>query len=338
MQLKVIENNDLTPYIFLQWHYLGLNALLAAKDASGTRDVMRQLLVEIEHLPFVSEVRNNLEEYLGREAFRNRKLSDPLVFEMINSNEEIFQLWTINFLLPFENSWSKETRLRMALMDLLDNQGTSGYVKLNIFWLFQNAGEIDAIKDNAMHLIAITTDAALAYDIAFVLLVDNQYDRVKLADIFHSSDGALRQRAAILIVSHSIENDNLMQEVLPAVEAIAKNKDMPAQVRGDALEAIGVDAKDPARRKILLSMLAKNQWFFGAHGAHFKIHSLALVIQSLKSINDPQIHQILEELKPQMTTLRSGEREYVEWVLDNALGISRPYFSGPVDPDYIPQY
>jgi hypothetical protein len=37
-------------------------------------------------------------------------------------------------------------------------------------------------------------------------------------------------------------------------------------------------------------------------------------------------------LWPQTETLRSGEREYVQWVLANALGEHREIFGGPVQP------
>jgi hypothetical protein len=86
-------------------------------------------------------------------------------------------------------------------------------------------------------------------------------------------------------------------------------------------------AAPSARRLGASPTAAATTWFYGASGNHFPVHSLALVIPGLAKTS----HARLLQLQKEIACLPTGQREYVDWVLANALGEHREVFFGPVD-------
>lgn len=261
-------------------------------------------------------------------------LDPPLISALLRSTNEDLEDLALSALLQEEDTW-KEESIHGALLALLHDPNRSDESRESVLWLFHYSGAFSEVSDFALAATGNEQAPELAHKAAQVLIYDAQEEdrEIWIREAFRSGPPALRRAAALgLLEKGDLEaTDPLYEPAVRTVAAVALDSEASPYRRGRAIEGIGRRPSAEPNRSVLLELLDPQNWFYGATGAHFPIHSLALVIKALQRVEDPVVRDRLEALRPEIRALPSGQREYVEWVLGLALGDHEEIFHGPVE-------
>lgn len=300
-------------------------------------EIVRRVVQLIDGLPLEERFRLTLRQKLPPLIIDRSSSLQQLVMDLIESSLPRLQDVGLNVLFSLE---AVSGELRAFLLETVSDSRTRVATRQAVLWWFHQAEAFAEVEDAALRLALEESEPELAHEAARVLLEDlaqRPGGYARILELYRSTSFILRSRAALAILDEGLaeESSPLRREAVLVVGELAKAADQPASARGEAIKELSLygNAGKQPQRAILLELLDHRHWFFGASGAHFPVHSLALVIHGLTGTGDPEITTALKELRPLLPSLRSGEREYVEWVLDNALGGSREIFAGPTDPE-----
>lgn len=270
----------------------------------------------------------SLTSMLQQQAFAQSSDRQLLARELLATADPDLRHLAFNYLLNADG-WDQDEGVRRQLHRLLGDSRSTADERSTIVWLFASSGFFETIEDIAFSLARDHGNPNLAHRVAEAIVSAHDGDPDALAEFAVSDARALREE---LTQSAYRCGDVRSIDTTALLLATAKDRSEPEWVRGEAIEALAVCPDDPANQAALANLLNRSAWFFGATGQHFPVHSLALVIPPLAKSGNPAIRSRLIALRAELSALRSGEREYVEWVLSNALGERREIFQGPVDP------
>lgn len=178
---------------------------------------------------------------------------------------------------------------------------------ISLFSSYKRTAELDDL----LQTMVAGSDPELA-DLAAATMLDPydlERDDDALRPYLKSDNRALRERAALLLAPRDSDATAIMF-------AIAKDSSHSPAMRGAAIRAISLSEQNVP---LLLELLDRRYWFFGAVGAHWDVHSLAFVVEELGYSKDPAVRARLEALRVEILELPFDQRDYVEWCLDNAL-------------------
>jgi len=336
INMVCLEGADRAQYLAMQER---IDAELARRGSVEERmGAIVELLAAIDDLDELSpDVRDALGHDILERANESGILDPPLVVALLRSGNENLEGFGLDAVWSDAKTAWNDRAVRGELLALLRDPERSEWSRGNVLWLFRYRGPFSEVLGDALAAAGDSGAPTLAHIAAQVLV-----DRADLDDregwirkAFLSGPPALRREAArILLTRGYLEPvDALFVPAVRTMADLALDPDAPPARRGEAIEAIGREPAIAPNRSILLELLEPQNWFYGATGAHFPIHSLALVIEGLQQVEDPAIRERLSALQDEIRVLPSGQREYVEWVLDNALGNKREIFHAPVDWD-----
>jgi len=288
-----------------------------------------ELLREVDHADLLDDVKSALRREIGKEAFHSAAKPEELVRALLTSNEDEQRFMAFDYLLNAGDSQRNQAWLNRRLVSLVRDPKASQDVRVSALWVLKYCGPPNLSRQVAADLAGRHDTPDLGHAAATILL--DGANESQLLAAFRSEARALREAAALQLVWPA-HGEEVRREAAASLLRTAKAADEPPRYRGEAIEALSATAAFPDSHDALLELLDPRWWFFGAQGQHFLIHSLALVIGGLRHSGVGSDRAILESLRSQVARLRSGEREYVEWVLDNALGKDRPIFHDRVDP------
>jgi hypothetical protein len=298
--------------------------------AAHAKESIDELLREVDRSDLSEEVQFALRFKIGEEAFDSVADAPQLVRRLLDSNENEMRFMAFTYVLNSGDCGRNQSWLQRRLVTLARDGENTQDVRIAALWVLKYRAPGPVSLRVASDLVARHELADLAHAAA-TILVDGANDAQVLA-AFQSNARALREAAALELVG-STYRDDVRREAAAALLRTAKAADEPPRYRGEAIEALSATVDFAESHDALVELLDRQWWFFGAQGQHFLIHSLARVIEGLRRSGMESDRRLLESLRPQVAALPSGEREYVEWILDNALGVDRPIFSDRVDPD-----
>lgn len=238
--------------------------------------------------------------------------------KLLAADDENQRALGIDYLMNVDD-WQQHEDIVAALVQLFESPEATASEQRSILWHFSTVNLLPRIEATALRLADEHGDAERAHAVASMLLVAYEHDEATLVQFAKSDVRALREEAARYADDCSVD----------IFLSVAKDTSEPAWVRGEAIEHLAACRPDANTHAALIELSQPANWFFGAPGNHFPIHSLARVIDGLKK--DPAGRERLLSLRKELVGLR-GEREYVEWILDGALGKERGNFHGPVEP------
>ena len=282
---------------------------------------VRSLLDRIAASTLFDTAKDCLVDQLGIETLGEAKDPMSLAGRFLASSDERLQRLAMGWLFGNTDEWASDPEVRERIRDLAMDETISGDTRLIAFSLFASVDQFFEVERAALALAREHANANLAHRAAQVIVSVEMDDEAAIARLARSDIRAVREEARGVGCAYAA-----------SMLSIAKDATEPAWVRGDAIEAFGRCPASDRTEAALIELLEPRFWFFGATGQHFPIHSLALVIPLLAERPSPRAHARLLTFWPQTETLRSGEREYVQWVLANALGEHREIFAGPVHP------
>jgi hypothetical protein len=295
----------------------------ATSGGQDTVAAVLRLIALIDSLGIHDDVRFWLHGELVTAVWEESPCATPaLVLQMLASGDEKLEDFAVSGFFRSRDALIEDQTLRGALLKVWDDRETQDHVRDSIvraYWLseMQYFGEIDT----RAHALA-ATHGELAHSVAKMIALATHEDEASLRKLLTSPERAVREEAAMLLAEDQVADD-----VIPLVAAVAKDGDESPLVRGEAIRSLTGRSERPAYRAALLELLNRRYWFYGAAGSHFPIHSLGLVIDGLRDDR-----ATLLALRPAVATLPDGEREYVQWELENALGNHTEVFGGPVKP------
>ena len=297
-----------------------------------------ELLAAIDDLDELTPVvRDALGHDVLEQANETGVLDPPVVVALLRSGDEDLELFGIDAVWSADKTAWNDRAVRGELLALLRDPERSEWSRGNVLWLFRYRGPFSEVLDDALAAAGDSGAPILAHLAAKILVdrADSEDREGWIRKAFLSGSPALRREAARCLMTRGTMEpaDALFVPAVRTMADLALDPEAPPEQRGEAIEAIGRDPAAEPNRSILLELLEPQNWFYGATGAHFPIHSLALVVEGLEQVEDPAIRQRLSTLQGELRALPSGQREYVEWVLDNALGNKREIFHAPVDWD-----
>jgi len=297
-----------------------------------------ELLAAIDDLDELTPVvRDALGHDVLEQANETGVLDPPVVVALLRSGDEDLELFGIDAVWSDDKTAWNDRAVRGELLALLRDPERSEWSRGNVLWLFRYRGPFSEVLDDALAAAGDSGAPILAHLAAKILVdrADSEDREGWIRKAFLSGSPALRREAAWCLMTRGTMEpaDALFVPAVRTMADLALDPEAPPEQRGEAIEAIGRDPAAEPNRSILLELLEPQNWFYGATGAHFPIHSLALVVEGLEQVEDPAIRQRLSTLQGELRALPSGQREYVEWVLDNALGNKREIFHAPVDWD-----
>lgn len=329
-----LEGADRAQYLAMRER---IEATFARGDSVEERvDTIAELLAAIDDLEGMDpSFRDSLRSAVLESAAEVGALDPPLITALLRSEDDDLEGFATSALFAREKDTLREESIHRALLELLHDADRSEENRGSVLWLFQSKGAFSKVSDDALAATGDEQAPELAHTAAEVLIYDAQIGdgETWIREAFLSGPPALRREAAReLLEKGDLEpTDPLYKPAVRTVAAVALDSEAPPHWRGRAIEAIGRKPSAEPNRSVLLELLEPQNWFYGATGAHFPIHSLALVIGDLKRVEDPAVRQRLEALRGEVKALPSGQREYVEWVLGNAIGDHEEIFHGPVE-------
>lgn len=220
------------------------------------------------------------------------------------------------------DGWASNRKLRSKLLQLLRDDTASADDRVNVLWMFRLSEQFADVASDANNL-ARASDFDLARGASKVLtiyLVEDARSLDRVRSLALSRDSVLAEVAAeSLLERHEVGPDSpLFPTLVNLVATLAESRVAPPYARADAIAALLSHDKDPAVIPVLLQLLSPDEWFFGAPGEHFRVHSLATLIVPLSDSDSPQIQQALRGLPALVHLIPEAEgRDYVEWELDH---------------------
>jgi len=307
-----------------------------ASSVEERMGAIAELLAAIDDLEgFDPSFRHSLwQEVLGS-AEAVGALDSPLIVALLRSEDEDLEDFALSALFSGAEAAWREESIHRALLELLHDADRSEDSRGSVLWLFQFKGGFSEVSDDALAATGDEQAPELAHTAAEVLIHEARSGdgETWTREAFLSGPPALRREAArhLLTGGYLQPSDPLFKLAVRTMAAVALDSEAPPHWRGRAIQAIDGEPTAEPNRSVLLKLLEPQNWFYGATGAHFPVHSLALVIGALKGVEDPAVRNRLEALRGEVRALPSGQREYVEWVLGNVLGDYREIFHGPVE-------
>jgi hypothetical protein len=298
-------------------------------EASEATALISELLGEVDRSGLSDDAKSALRREIRQQAFDVAPDPKALVQRLITANDDSLRFIAFDHLLNAPDDWKHEPWLSRRLATIARDPKSSQEVRVAAAWVLKYRAPRAFTRTVMSELVARHDLADLAHTAATILLDDA--NETQLLAALQSRTRALRETAACQLV-WSAHAEDVRRDATSALLHTAKAADEPPRYRGEAIEALSATSESADSHAALIELLNPRWWFFGAQGQHFLIHSLARVIEGLSLSGLQSDRLVLESLRPQVAALRSGEREYVEWLLDNALGIDRPVFHDRVDP------
>lgn len=314
--------------------YHGLQAQIDEqfRDAGDQGSVEGRFLDLLERIAAASlrdDAKYFLRDQLASRAFESAAKPTMFAQHLLRANNEHLRDAALNYLFRNTAQWRERRSTVRALIELVRSRSESEDRRAAALWVLHDGRQRCALR-LAAGLVDRHELPTLAH--AAATMIVSALEPSELATAFADGGRALREVAARTLVSPQYD-ESVRSRAVAALLATAQMTDEPPQYRGEAIEALATTVTFKLSHDALVQLLDRRWWFFGATGHHFRVHSLAPVIEGLSSTGDQADRELLAALRPELSALRPGEREYVEWLLDNALGIDRPIFSDRVIPD-----
>ena len=246
----------------------------------------------------------------------------PLFRELAAIGDEALNFTAVEALSFSGDEWLKCPELVSSLKDLLDDRSTASALREAVLWLFRFEDRFEEVSERALAIVRREQDRELARLAAKIFvndLIESEQSLILIRKLILQETGELQQEAAreLLAEFSATEDLGLFSLAVKTVGEIALSRDISPVFRGDAIDSLTIYPDHPEVVPILLSLLQAENWFFGAAGQHFPIHSLSKLIQSLAEAEDPRIQAALRELWNIVPGIAESEgRGYVEWCLE----------------------
>jgi hypothetical protein len=296
--------------------------LESSTTAEGAEGSISALLNLVAGSSLFEGAQDSLIHFIGEEAFANAQDPPRLAKQLIAAQDSRLQGLALNYFFNTGDSWESDAQVCQRLDQLLSAPDASENIRVGILWLFRYTDKFAAVEPVAVLLAGDhSRNASLAHQAAEVIVSAHEDEGATSSGLAMSDVRAIREEA--------MRQDCQAVGAVRSLLATAEDRSEPEWVRGNAVEAIARCPQSRATEAAVEELLEPHNWFFGASGAHFRIHSLALLIPAVAELPSPRGHRRLVALQSQLRFLRPGEREYVEWVLKNALGEHQEIFYGP---------
>jgi hypothetical protein len=263
---------------------------------------VKKALERIEAFERLPEgARQALGSHLQTAAFEGVDTRSPTIDYFLSSDDPILVGIALSRLSRVGDGRMKEDgELRERILDIFTDSTADPGNRTLALWVFKSSDTFEHVWDDALEVARSSSDLDFAHrvgeELTFSLELEDEQHRQLIERLFRSETGVLQWQAAIRIAERA-EGAELMQRAVTVLEEVAKDAAQPPWVRGEAIEAIGRHPERPQNRKILLELLEPVHWFFGAHGHHAPVHSLALLVDALSWLDDPEVVERLTLLR-----------------------------------------
>ena len=315
---RCLYDDQLAHYRQVERHIEGeLSEIDAAQDVVDTATALRKEVEALDSLP--AEALYWLDRWIGERALEGSGKSHSRLLAFLESGDAQLQGYALNYLLNFGLDGRDE--LRSLLQGLVADRRADPETRAQALWVLQFHGALEVVVPHALS-IACSDQSEAAHAAASVLITDASGDEDEIAGYLGSGCDALEFEAARWLAEESPEGSE-GERAVSLLSRVAGDRTVSPTVRGQAIESIGAWPKREQNQRALLDLASPSNWFFGAEGNHFRVHSLALIIDALSRVEAAEVERRLADLSAQTPLLRTGEREYVEWRLRSALGQGR---------------
>jgi HEAT repeats len=294
---------------------------------SGDEDTIAAVLrlqSFLDSLGVHDDVRSSLRDDLTEQLWSSACASPALVRRLLATNDATLQELALAGFHRREEPWIDDDDLRRVLLRTFDDPKTTDDVRESIVGVFFGSSDharFPEIETRARRLAARHGDLAHSVAMYIALAEGDGQNEAVLRRLLDAPERAVREQAAIFLAGLDAD------DVVPRILAVAEDEGESPGVRGDAIRTLVMSSKRDRAYAAVLELLDRRHWFYGAPGSHFPVHSLALLIDGLRDDR-----ATLEALRREVATLPDGQREFVEWRLDDALGRHVEVFRGPVAP------
>lgn len=219
-----------------------------------------------------------------------------------------------------EHWWLEDKVALRRVIEVLQASSTEDTVQSSILWAFFLQNAFDNVRSLALELASQENSPELARAAATTACaspIAEEFRAVETIRIFRTSQGILRQEAALAISRYSEPGLELRSQLVSAFVAMARDGSLPSFVRGEAIEQLGNFHDNPLVLHTLFALLQQDEWFFGIQDIHGPEHSLVAIISALGRGHDEAIRSRLRALP--IDSLSERERFKVAIVLNLAL-------------------
>ena len=284
------------------------------------------LVSHVENLPSVvaEPTKRSLQRQLSSHLHDTFEPLENLVLKLIAMDKAETQIVALDALKPFATDRELDALPAVAnrLVALLRNDETDSDVRVSILGTFFIDHYFDRIRPIA-EALARSLDPEVARSAAFYVcaaMLDEEFDSEYVTTHFRAESSILRQEAALALLrfDHDRLSGALKDEVIDEVLAIIADEDLPPITRGEAIDEARHLIEEDRVRQAVLTLLQRDNWFFGVRDNHGPGHSLVIVLETLAWAEAPAVTKQLRRFRGELEHLSDVDRPPVESALDRA--------------------